>query len=362
ITINGSDTAGYDKAKVECFNCHKMWHFIREYRVPRNQENRTRNQETIRRIMNVEDISSKAMMEIDEAGFNWSYMADDEAPTNMAFVAFSNSKINKEKKDIETKIVKFENTSQSLDKLIGSQITDKSKRSLGYVSYNAVSPPYTGRFAPPRINVSHIGLPEFAKSNVESYGVKPIEVVTQTSSVKISEPVKENNNESLIEDWELEREDEARCKYHQRERMVCETNHSRVNHSANTVPKAVFTRTDLKPVDTLRLVNPNLTRRLRFAGEGITNMVEFDIRQEDDKFWRTASAKTIDNEEIKLNAILDGQDKTITEASVRRHLKLADADGISTLPTTKIFKQLALMGHVTDSDKLTFQKGHFSLQ
>nr|GFA58633.1 hypothetical protein [Tanacetum cinerariifolium] len=24
ITINGSDTAGYDKSKVECFNCHKM--------------------------------------------------------------------------------------------------------------------------------------------------------------------------------------------------------------------------------------------------------------------------------------------------------------------------------------------------
>nr|GEY03111.1 hypothetical protein [Tanacetum cinerariifolium] len=26
ITINGSDTAGYDKTNVECFNCHKMEH------------------------------------------------------------------------------------------------------------------------------------------------------------------------------------------------------------------------------------------------------------------------------------------------------------------------------------------------
>ncbi|GKF81679.1 hypothetical protein Tco_0240281, partial [Tanacetum coccineum] len=24
ITINGNDTAEYDKSKVECFNCHKM--------------------------------------------------------------------------------------------------------------------------------------------------------------------------------------------------------------------------------------------------------------------------------------------------------------------------------------------------
>ncbi|GJV00631.1 putative ribonuclease H-like domain-containing protein [Tanacetum coccineum] len=36
--------------------------------------------------------------------------------------------------------------------------------------------------------------------------------------------------------------------------------------------------------------------------------------------------------------------KTVTEASVRRHLQLVDADGISNLPTIKFFEQLALMG------------------
>ncbi|GJS33146.1 retrovirus-related pol polyprotein from transposon TNT 1-94 [Tanacetum coccineum] len=61
-------------------------------------------------------------------------------------------------------------------------------------------------------------------------------------------------------------------------------------------------------------------------------------------FRCTASTRTLDNGEIEINAIVYGQDKTITEAFVRRHLKLADADGISTLPTTEIFEQLALMG------------------
>nr|GEY83674.1 hypothetical protein [Tanacetum cinerariifolium]GEY85895.1 hypothetical protein [Tanacetum cinerariifolium] len=60
--------------------------------------------------------------------------------------------------------------------------------------------------------------------------------------------------------------------------------------------------------------------------------------------WRTASVRTLNNEEIELNATVDGHDKTINEASVMRHLKLVDADGISTLPTTKFFKQLALLG------------------
>nr|GFA36433.1 hypothetical protein [Tanacetum cinerariifolium] len=36
ISIQGSDVAGFDKSKVECFNCHKMSHFARECRAPRS--------------------------------------------------------------------------------------------------------------------------------------------------------------------------------------------------------------------------------------------------------------------------------------------------------------------------------------
>ncbi|GJU24731.1 reverse transcriptase domain-containing protein [Tanacetum coccineum] len=63
------------------------------------------------------------------------------------------------------------------------------------------------------------------------------------------------------------------------------------------------------------------------------------------KFWRTATVGTSANGEVELIAIIDGQVKTITEASLRRHLKLEDNGGVTTLPNSEIFAQLALMGN-----------------
>ncbi|GJS20608.1 putative reverse transcriptase domain-containing protein [Tanacetum coccineum] len=45
-----------------------------------------------------------------------------------------------------------------------------------------------------------------------------------------------------------------------------------------------------------------------------------------------------------------------------KRLLLDDQDGITSIPNSEIFEQLALMGYHTDSDKLTFQKGAFSPQ
>ncbi|GJW03316.1 ribonuclease H-like domain-containing protein [Tanacetum coccineum] len=62
-----------------------------------------------------------------------------------------------------------------------------------------------------------------------------------------------------------------------------------------------------------------------------------------DEFWQTASTSTLEDGEVEITTTIDGQLKTIIEASLRRHLKLEDADGISSLPNSKFFKQLALM-------------------
>nr|GEV18243.1 hypothetical protein [Tanacetum cinerariifolium] len=63
ISILGTDVAGFDKSKVECFNCHKMGHFARKCRAPRSQDRGRRD--NYRQGSKVEEQDPKALMAID---------------------------------------------------------------------------------------------------------------------------------------------------------------------------------------------------------------------------------------------------------------------------------------------------------
>nr|GEW11654.1 hypothetical protein [Tanacetum cinerariifolium] len=202
----------------------------------RNQESMLMNQDISRKTVNVEDTSSKAMVEINEAGFDWSYMADDEVLTNMALIAFSNSersrfyrrttyllfchqidvlkrdasfrdseinalnlqieKLKKEKERNQIKINNFENASKSLDKLIGIQIPDNSRIGLGFTSYNVVAPPPTGLFAPPTIDFSNSSLEEFHHPEYKGYGPKD----SKSVCVDTSNEIKKAPDATIIKD------------------------------------------------------------------------------------------------------------------------------------------------------------------
>ncbi|GKC81097.1 hypothetical protein Tco_1136814, partial [Tanacetum coccineum] len=173
-----------------------------------------------RRTVNVEEISSKANVAIDGAGFNWSFMAEEEVTTNMALMAFSDSKFNpatykrrdasikdseiialkseieklkKEKECNQIKIDKFKNASKCLDKLIGSQISNNSRKGVGY---NAVPPPPTGLFAPPTIDLSNSGLEEFQQPEFKGYGPK----ASKSVYVDTSNEVKKTPDTPLVEE------------------------------------------------------------------------------------------------------------------------------------------------------------------
>nr|GFA52306.1 hypothetical protein [Tanacetum cinerariifolium] len=76
ISIQGLDVVGFDKSKVECFNCDKMGHFTRECRAPRSQERGRRD--NYKQGSKNEEQAPKALMAIDGVGWDWSYMANDE--------------------------------------------------------------------------------------------------------------------------------------------------------------------------------------------------------------------------------------------------------------------------------------------
>ncbi|GKA02315.1 ribonuclease H-like domain-containing protein [Tanacetum coccineum] len=159
ITVNGNESIGFDKSKVECYNCHKRGHFAIECRASRNQDNK--NMESSRMSVLVEITTSNALVSCDGlGGYDWREITIEELRKKLEIVQ-------KEKDDIQFNVDKFENasknTSKSLDKLIEFQIVDNCKKGLGY---NAVPPPYTGNFMSPTPDLSFTDLDEFVNKHV----------------------------------------------------------------------------------------------------------------------------------------------------------------------------------------------------
>ncbi|GKA54110.1 ribonuclease H-like domain-containing protein [Tanacetum coccineum] len=65
------------------------------------------------------------------------------------------------------------------------------------------------------------------------------------------------------------------------------------------------------------------------------------------QLWQTATVRTLANGTQQLRASIDSKEYTITEASVRSKLQLADATGIHNLSDAEIYAGLATLGYVT---------------
>ncbi|GJT86203.1 hypothetical protein Tco_1067920 [Tanacetum coccineum] len=96
---------------------------------------------------------------------------------------------------------------------------------------------------------------------------------------------------------------------------------------------------------------------LRYALTTNPTLHDFLVKQ----FWQTATAKTLADGTLELLATIDTIAYTITEASIRSKLKLADASGITMLPNNEIFEGMGHMGYPTDGS-FTFWKSFFTPQ
>ncbi|GJX30520.1 ribonuclease H-like domain-containing protein [Tanacetum coccineum] len=216
IFINANDIVGYDKSKVECYNCHKLGHFARKCSATRRKEGQFRNQDNTKKQGNNENTSLKAMLAIDGVGFDWSDMAEEQVQTNMALMAFSdlerfttledqiitykknevlfseevavlkrevgckNYEINalkielknvkQEKDGIDFKIEKFDKASKDLDQL------------------------------PNKLDLSYYGLDEFKEPEFKGYGPENSKQESNVVCEKESDNSKEKFDESLVKD------------------------------------------------------------------------------------------------------------------------------------------------------------------
>ncbi|GJS26681.1 ribonuclease H-like domain-containing protein [Tanacetum coccineum] len=87
LQFDAKEPVGFDKTKVECYNCHKTGHFARECRIKGTQDNMKKNawnsgNKDGSRFIQKED--SKALVTVDGEGVDWTNHSEDEDYALMA--------------------------------------------------------------------------------------------------------------------------------------------------------------------------------------------------------------------------------------------------------------------------------------
>ncbi|GKA00245.1 ribonuclease H-like domain-containing protein [Tanacetum coccineum] len=193
LQFDAKEPVGFDKIKVECYNCHKTWHFARECRTKGNQDNRRRdawNSGNKDRRRSGKQDDSKALVTIDRECVDWTshsegeedyaLMACNSSGSDTEVTSCSNeckdsyaklkklydaqreqlsdasieikaytqdlddkndvltyhkkllAEAEKEKEDLKAKVEKWHNSSKNLGKLLNTQMSANDKFGLGY--------------------------------------------------------------------------------------------------------------------------------------------------------------------------------------------------------------------------------------
>nr|GEU53290.1 putative ribonuclease H-like domain-containing protein [Tanacetum cinerariifolium] len=120
LQFDTTDTVGFDKTKVECFNCHKIGHFARDCRAKESktvEEEMVGTMETKLETM-VEDLNIRMIQKL------WLSLMERLLTEAL-----------KEKEDLKTKVENWQNSSKNLNRLLNTQMSANNIFGLGYGDY-----------------------------------------------------------------------------------------------------------------------------------------------------------------------------------------------------------------------------------
>ncbi|GJR66727.1 ribonuclease H-like domain-containing protein [Tanacetum coccineum] len=293
ISANGSETIGFNKSKVECYNCYKKGHFAKECRAPREN----RNKEPTRRNLTVETTETKALVTQDGLEYDWSDQAE-EGPTNFVLMVYTSSgstsssssdsevstcpkaclksyetlkehydnltkDFNKSQLNVGAYKAVLESVETRLDVYKKNEENDRYKISKGY---HVVPPPYTGNFMPLKCDLVLADKDEYVFS--ESVTSIPDVATSEAKTKHVKTPresVKEVENNKQAKIPRKNSQSPRDCDFHQKKMMEKPVwnNASRINHQnsnrlthphpkRNFVPRAVLMKSGLKTLNTAR--------------------------------------------------------------------------------------------------------------
>nr|GEZ31696.1 ribonuclease H-like domain-containing protein [Tanacetum cinerariifolium] len=193
LGANRTNTIGFDMSKVECYNCHRICHFAKECRSPKDN----RNKEATRRPVLTEVSTSNALVSQCDVvgGYDWSFQADEE-PTNYALMAYA-SLGSSSSSGSNNKVHSHES-----DNIVPKSLeNDRYKTGEGY---HAVPPPYTGTFMPPKPNLVFNDAPTASESVANVF-------LVESSTNKPSKDMSKTHRPDapILEDWISDFEDET---------------------------------------------------------------------------------------------------------------------------------------------------------
>ncbi|GJS74804.1 ribonuclease H-like domain-containing protein [Tanacetum coccineum] len=203
-----------DKSKIECYNCHRKWHFARECRSGRNQGKRSYG-DNGRSNAPTNESSSQALVAQDGlGGYDWSNDFEIESVNYALMVISSSSSSSSSDNVISLSVFDVRSSDEE-----STPANDRFSKADGY---HAIPPPITGNFLTPKADILFAGLDEYAirKKIIES---KTTELNADTSKSKTSETVGKTNEANtqkpktvyesvnkdkvIIEDWNSDDED-----------------------------------------------------------------------------------------------------------------------------------------------------------